>query len=69
VGRFITQLPAAVLSLAEQIETATGVNILSQFQAHKPPAQSRPAGTAQPATASSPEAKPKASKTAPKAGV
>ncbi len=32
VGRFINQLPAAVISLAEQIENATGVNILSQFR-------------------------------------
>ncbi|MFQ5631551.1 MAG: flotillin family protein [bacterium] len=32
VGRFVNQLPAAVLSLTEQIENATGVNILSQFQ-------------------------------------
>jgi flotillin len=32
IARFINQLPAAVISLSEQIETATGVNILSQFQ-------------------------------------
>lgn len=32
VGRFVSQLPATVLSLTEQIENATGVNILSQFQ-------------------------------------
>jgi flotillin len=65
VGRFITQLPAAVLSLAEQIETATGVNILSQFQAHKP----AKVNTTQPATAPPSESKPKASKTVPKAEV
>ncbi|MCB0289701.1 MAG: flotillin [Calditrichaeota bacterium] len=34
VGRFINQLPAALISLSEQIENATGVNILSQFQKH-----------------------------------
>lgn len=39
VGRFINQLPAAVISLAEQIENATGVNILSQFQRLKTPGQ------------------------------
>ena len=33
VARFINQLPASVISLSEQIENATGVNILSQFQA------------------------------------
>ncbi len=32
LGRFINQMPAAVISLAEQIETATGVNILSHLQ-------------------------------------
>ncbi len=32
VARFINQLPASVISLSEQIENATGVNILSQFQ-------------------------------------
>jgi len=31
LGRFINQMPAAVISLAEQIETATGINILSQL--------------------------------------
>ncbi len=31
VARFINQLPASVISLSEQIENATGVNILSQF--------------------------------------
>jgi len=35
IGRFVNQLPAAVLSLAEQIENATGVNILSQFRSNK----------------------------------
>lgn len=35
VGRVVNQLPGAVISLAEQIETATGVNILSQLQ--RPP--------------------------------
>ncbi|MEZ4761904.1 MAG: SPFH domain-containing protein [Calditrichia bacterium] len=32
VANFINQLPAAVVSLAEQIENATGVNILNQFK-------------------------------------
>jgi flotillin len=32
VARAAAQLPTAVLSMMEQIETATGVNILSQFQ-------------------------------------
>ncbi|MCB0275063.1 MAG: flotillin, partial [Calditrichaeota bacterium] len=32
VANFINQLPAAVISLSEQIENATGVNILSQFK-------------------------------------
>ncbi len=32
ISRVVGQLPGAVISLAEQIETATGVNILSQFQ-------------------------------------
>ncbi len=36
VASFINQLPAAVVSLAEQIENATGVNILSQFQRKAP---------------------------------
>ncbi|MCI0514565.1 flotillin [candidate division KSB1 bacterium] len=35
VARVVSQLPTAVLSLVEQIETATGVNILSQFQKPK----------------------------------
>ena len=32
VSNFINQLPSAVISLSEQIENATGVNILSQFK-------------------------------------
>lgn len=32
VAKFINQLPAAVISLSEQIENATGVNILSHLQ-------------------------------------
>jgi flotillin len=36
IGRFVNQFPSAVLSLAEQLETATGVNILSQFQRTAP---------------------------------
>jgi flotillin len=33
LGRFVSQFPAAVISLSEQIENATGVNILSAFNA------------------------------------
>jgi flotillin len=43
VARFVTQLPGAVISLAEQIETATGVNILSQLQHAAPSAAPAPA--------------------------
>jgi len=32
VGKFINQLPTAVLTLAETIENATGINILKQMQ-------------------------------------
>jgi flotillin len=32
VGRFINQLPGAVLTLAETVENATGINILKQLQ-------------------------------------
>ncbi len=32
MSRFVNQFPAAVISLSEQIENATGVNILSAFQ-------------------------------------
>ena len=32
VGRFINQIPSAAISLAEQIETATGVDIFSKFK-------------------------------------
>ena len=32
VGNFVNQLPGAVISLTEQIENATGVNILSHFK-------------------------------------
>jgi flotillin len=32
LGRFVTQFPAAVISLTEQIETATGVSLLSAFK-------------------------------------
>jgi flotillin len=39
LGRFMKQMPAAVVSLAEQIENATGVNILSQFQKSVPVAR------------------------------
>ena len=36
LGRFVNQFPAAVISLSEQIETATGVNILSSLNAGSP---------------------------------
>jgi flotillin len=32
IGRFVSQFPAAVISLSEQIENATGVNIMSGLQ-------------------------------------
>ncbi len=32
ISRYVNQLPATLISLTEQIENATGVNILSQFQ-------------------------------------
>jgi flotillin len=35
LGRFVNQFPAAVISLSEQIENATGVNILSSLSADK----------------------------------
>jgi flotillin len=35
LGRFVNQFPAAVISLSEQIENATGVNILSSLNADK----------------------------------
>ncbi|MCA9429604.1 MAG: flotillin [Candidatus Omnitrophica bacterium] len=38
VSRVVNQLPGAVISLAEQIETATGVNILSRFKTDPTPA-------------------------------
>jgi flotillin len=34
LGRFVSQFPAAVVSLSEQIENATGVSILSAFRPH-----------------------------------
>lgn len=39
VSNFINQLPAAVISLSEQIENATGVNILSNFMNKEQPIQ------------------------------
>ncbi len=36
LGRFVTQFPAAVISLSEQIENATGVDILSAFNSSGP---------------------------------
>ena len=35
LSRFVTQFPAAVISLSEQIENATGVDILSAFNASR----------------------------------
>jgi flotillin len=54
VGRFVNQLPGAVVSLAEQIETATGVNILSQFQP-KPAMAAGPAVAPAPSGSEEPE--------------
>jgi flotillin len=45
LGRFVGQFPAAVVSLAEQIENATGVNILSALD-HRSDRLERPAGDA-----------------------
>jgi len=36
LGRFVNQFPAAVISLSEQIENATGVSILSSLNGHAP---------------------------------
>lgn len=44
VGRFITQFPTAVVSMAEVIENATGVNILSQFRREDPSLSSKVPG-------------------------
>lgn len=52
LGRFVNQFPAAVISLSEQIENATGVSILSSLNGHAPretPARAS-AATADPAT-------------------
>lgn len=38
LGRFVSQFPAAVISLADQVENATGVDIFGQFQRPRPPA-------------------------------
>jgi flotillin len=37
MGRFVNQFPAAVISLSEQIENATGVNILSSLGSGRAP--------------------------------
>jgi flotillin len=44
LGRFVTQFPGAVVALAEQIETATGVDILGALKTEA--SGSRPAGPA-----------------------
>jgi flotillin len=36
LGRFVNQFPAAVIAMAEQLETATGVSILSGRNGHRP---------------------------------
>ncbi|MBN2088487.1 flotillin [candidate division KSB1 bacterium] len=41
VARLVNQMPAAVLSLVEQIENATGVNILSHLQKQNKPAEAK----------------------------
>jgi len=37
LGRFVSQFPAAVVSLADQVENATGVDIFGQFRKPEPP--------------------------------
>jgi len=37
LGRFVSQFPAAVISLSEQIENATGVSILSSLDGQAKP--------------------------------
>jgi flotillin len=53
LGRFVNQFPAAVIALSEQIETATGVNILSSLNGHRaePTASRVPAARAAEPTA------------------
>lgn len=46
LGRFVSQFPGAVLSLSEQIETATGVSLLGAL--HKPEGAARVNGSARP---------------------
>jgi flotillin len=46
LGRFVNQFPAAVISLSEQIENATGVDILSSLGSGKAVPASRPAADA-----------------------
>ena len=48
MGRFVNQFPAAVISLSEQIENATGVNILSSLDARKTTPAVKPAPEAPP---------------------
>ena len=43
MSRFVNQFPAAVISLSEQIENATGVNILSSLGSGKKEPASGPA--------------------------
>jgi flotillin len=43
LGRVVSQFPAAVVALAEQVENATGIDIFGQFQRRQPPLP--PAGT------------------------
>ena len=51
MGRFVNQFPAAVISLSEQIENATGVNILSSLDAGKTAPPSKPAAKDEPEAA------------------
>lgn len=48
IGRFMSQLPGAAVSLAEQIETATGVDIFSRFRQPQSPPPPTAAGNEPP---------------------
>jgi flotillin len=54
LGRFVTQFPAAVVALAEQIETATGVDVLAALRTKA----GAPASGGVPATTGGPSAAP-----------
>jgi flotillin len=48
MGRFVNQFPAAVISLSEQIENATGVNILSSLDSRRTTPAAKPTPKASP---------------------